>query len=114
VAGRGLYGFYRSDSCRLQRNPVNGLALRLIGHRGIDLRGRNILMAEDMLDGIDTGACLNLQRAECVAAAVVAQVLGYACRLQPVLQRALRQAVVEAGEDLVRGLAAIYYSLQQI
>ena len=68
--GRGSYGFYRSDSCRLQRNPVNGLALALVCHRGIDLRRGHVLVAENMLDGIDAGAGLDLQRAESVAAAV--------------------------------------------
>ena len=62
-----------------------------------------------MLDGIDAGAGLDLQRAEGVAAAVVAQVLGDARLLQPVLQRALRQAVVKADEDLVRGLAILIF-----
>ena len=53
-----------------QRNLVNGLALALVGHRGIDLSGSDVLMAKDVLDGIDAGACLDLQRAQCMAAGV--------------------------------------------
>ena len=53
--------------CRLRRdfggfqcNLVYGLALALVGHSGIDLCRRDVLVAKDMLDGIDTRASLDL------------------------------------------------------
>ena len=45
---------------RLQRYLVNGLALRLVGHSGIDLGGGDVLVAQHMLDGIDAGASLDV------------------------------------------------------
>ena len=84
-------GYFRG----FQRNFVNGLALTGVGHGGIDLSSRNVLVAEDMLDGIDAGASLNLQRAQCMAAAMIGNMLGDASLLQPVLQWGLGQTVVE-------------------
>ena len=46
--------------CSLQCYAVDGLTLALVCHRSIDLSGRNVLVAEHVLDGIDTCSCINL------------------------------------------------------
>lgn len=55
-----LADLHLGDFRGLQRNPVNGLALAGVGHGGINLCSGDVLVAEDMLDGIDAGASLNL------------------------------------------------------
>ena len=56
----GLSNLHLGNLGRLQRYLVHGLALALVGHSGIDLCSRDILVTEHVLDGIDTGACLDL------------------------------------------------------
>ena len=102
-----LSDLHLGDFSGFQRNLVNGLALALVGHRGINLGGGDVLMAKDVLDGIDAGACLHLQGSQCMAAAMVGYMLGDARLLQPVLQRGLGQTVVEADENFVSRLAAL-------
>lgn len=99
-----LSNLYLRHSCRLQCNPVYRLSLALVGHSGIDLRGSDVLVAEHVLHGIDTGACLDLERTESMAARMVGDVLGDAGIPQPFLQRCLGQTVVKALEHLVRRL----------
>ena len=65
-----LSNLHLGDFCGFQRNLVYGLALALVGHCGIDLGGGDILVAKDMLDGIDAGASLHLQRAQGMAGAM--------------------------------------------
>ena len=55
-----LSDLHLGDFGRFQGNLVNGLAFALVGHRSIDLCRGDILMAKDMLDGIDAGAGLRL------------------------------------------------------
>ena len=55
-----LSDLHLGDFRRLQRDFVDGLALAGVGHRGIDLGRGDVLVTEDMLDGIDAGASLNL------------------------------------------------------
>lgn len=43
-----------------ERDAVDGLALGVVGHRRIDLSCRDVLVAEHVLDGIDTCACIHL------------------------------------------------------
>ena len=69
-------------------------------------------MAKDMLDGIDAGAGLDLQRAQGMTATMVGYMLGDARLLQPVLQRGLGETVVEADENLVCRLDSLPASSQ--
>ena len=55
-----LSDLHLGDFGRFQGNLVNGLAFALVGHRGIDLGRGDVLVAKDMLDGINAGASLNL------------------------------------------------------
>jgi len=54
------YDLHLGDFRGLQSDFVNGLALAGVGHGGIDLSRGDVLVAEDVLDGIDAGAGLNL------------------------------------------------------
>ena len=56
-----LSNLHLGDFGGFQCNLVYGLALALVGHSGIDLSGSDVLMAKDVLDCIDAGACLYLQ-----------------------------------------------------
>lgn len=64
--------------CRPQRDAVHRLALGLVVHHRVNLCRGDILVAEDILYGIQTGALLHLYRTECVTAAVIAQMLSSA------------------------------------
>ena len=55
-----LSNLHLGDFCGFQGNLVNRLALALVSHRGIDLCRGDVLVAKDMLDGINAGASLNL------------------------------------------------------
>ena len=107
-----LSDLHLGDFGRFQGNLVNGLAFALVGHRSIDLCRGDILMAKDMLDGIDAGAGLHLQGSQCMTATVVGYVLGDARLIQPVLQRGLGETVVEADENLVCRLDSLPASSQ--
>ena len=55
-----LTDLHLGDFRGFQGDFVNGLALAGVSHRGVDLGRGDVLVTEDMLDGIDAGACLNL------------------------------------------------------
>ena len=54
------YHFQLHRLCRFERNAVDGLSLGVVGHRRIDLSCRDVLVAEHVLDGIDTCASIHL------------------------------------------------------
>ena len=55
-----LSDLHLGDFRGFQRDLVNGLALAGVGHGGVDLGRGDVLVAKDMLDGIDAGAGLRL------------------------------------------------------
>ena len=54
----------------LQRDAVDALALALVCHIRIDLRGLHVLVSEHVLDGVDACSCIHLQGTECMSATV--------------------------------------------
>lgn len=54
------YDFQLRSYLWLQRNTVDALALTLVCHVRIDLCGRDVLVTQHELNGIDACSCIHL------------------------------------------------------
>ena len=96
----------------LNLNTFNCVSLALVHDVGVNLRGADVSVGEQVRDGVYVGAFCYLEGGEGVTEAVEGDVLGYAGILQPVLERFLRVVALEVLEnESSAGLAAEFIGL---